>query len=209
MAIDHYEESRTRIRSIQTGLDRTVESLRANTSLSEQGRRIEMAKALVDARKKVDRVKTEAVTARKQRRDELTRFLFGHASGEGDILAMRDARDRAAKLESADAAGSALRQAQLAGDRSLVKAITHAAVDNGWHGVVDDYVAGLGPEEVTPVALSLQSLAAIPHGRNTDTADAAVFRVTSPRELFSYREGDLEQLAKDAAPQPAQQLAPM
>jgi hypothetical protein len=207
MSLDSYADSRRRISQIQSRLDETIESLRANTSLSDQGRRAEMAKATLDARKMVERVKTEVVTARTQRRNELTRYLFGLSPEEGGILTMRDARDRAAKLDGPEAAGAALRQAQLAGDRSLVKAITHVAVDHGWQSVIDDYVAALGPEEVTPIALSLQSLAAIPSGRNTDTADAAVFRVRPPNELFGSRDEEIAWLARDAAPE-AQQLMP-
>jgi hypothetical protein len=209
MSVDSYEESRTKIRGIQSRLDRTVESLRSNTSLSEKGRRVEMAKATVEARKMVDRVKAEVVTARKQTRDQLVRHLFGLAPGEGDILAMRDAQDRAAKLETHEAASGALRQAQLAGDRSMAKAITHHAVTNGWTGVVDQYVDGLPVTESTPVALSLQKLAAVPAGRNTTAADSAVFHLRLPSELFGAHDSDLERLAQDAAPQPAQQLAPM
>jgi hypothetical protein len=124
MSLDHYEESRRRISRIQARLDEQIESLRANTSLTDQGRRAEMAKAVVEAKQMADRVKTEAVTARTQRRNELTRYLFGLKPEEGGILTLRDAQDRAAKLETAEAAGAALRRAQLAGDHSLVKAIT-------------------------------------------------------------------------------------
>jgi hypothetical protein len=208
-ALDHYEEGRRRIARVQARLDEKIEGLRINTSLSPQGRRIEMAKATVEARKQADKLKSEVVTARQQHRNELTRYLFGLSPEEGGILTMRDAQDRAAKLETPEAAGAALRQAQLAGDRSLVKAIAHAAVDHGWQSVVDDYVGGLGPEEVTPVALSLQSLAAIPRGTNTTAADSAVFRVRVPTELFGAHDSELERLAQDAAPQQTQQLAPM
>ena len=68
-----------------------------------------------------DKVKTEIVTARQQRRNELTRHLFGLSPEEGGILTMRDAQDRAAKLETPEAAAAALRQAQLAGDHSMAK----------------------------------------------------------------------------------------
>lgn len=167
-----------------------------------------MAKATVDARKMADQVKTEVVTARQQRRNELVRHLFGIAPGDGGILTMRDAADRANKIETPAAAGTALRQAQLAGDHSMAKAIAHHAVTNSWTGIVSEYVDALPLAESTPTALALQELSAIPHGANTDLADSAVFSVRSPRELFAYRDGDLSQLAEDAAPEGPPQLLP-
>ncbi len=173
MSLDHYEEGRRRIGRIPSHLDETVERLRTNTSLPPRAPR-EMAKATVDARKMADQVKTEVVTARQQRRNEVVRHLFGIAPGDGGILTMRDAADRANKIETPAAAGTALRQAQLAGDHSMAKAIARHAVTNSWTGIVSEYVDALPLAESTPTALALQELSAIPHGANTDLADSAV-----------------------------------
>jgi hypothetical protein len=211
MSLDSYEDSRRRMNSIQARLNETIDSLRANTSLSPQGRRAEMARATVAATQMADKVKDEIVTARKQQRDQLEKHLFGLSPNEGGILAARDAADRAAKIEALasdpetitkarDAASAALGQAQLSGDRSLQRAITHLAVTKGWTSVVNAYVDGLPATESTPTALSLQKLSAIPAGRNADLADAAVFRVRPPTELGICRPSDLEHLARDAAP---------
>jgi hypothetical protein len=207
VSIDQYAEGRRRVSRIQARLDETIENLRANPSLSPQGRRAEMARATVDATKLADRLRNETVTARKTERDQLVRHLFGAESASA-VMLVRDAQDRAAKIETPEAAATALRQAQLAGDRTLGRAIAHSATTHGWTPVLDAYVSGLDITEQTPVVLSLQKLASLPDGPNTAAADAAVFRVRPPVELGTYRTGDLELIAQEAAPEAPQQLAP-
>jgi hypothetical protein len=204
VSLDHYETARRRVGSIQARLNETIDSIRSNPSLSASGRRAEMARATADANKMAARVKTEIVGARDQRRNELTSYLFGRGPGESDVLAVRDAADRAAKIEGPNDASAALKQAQLAGDKSMQKAITHLAADRGWTDVVTQYIDGLPLTEAGAVAVSMRTLAELPHGPNADRADDIVFRVRSPRELSAYREGEIERLAADAAPvQPA------
>jgi hypothetical protein len=200
MSLDHYSDARRRISSIQHNLDQNIESLRRNPSLSTQGRRAEMAKATLDAQQMVARVRNEIVGARKAEHDRLTKHLFGMSPDEGGVLAARDAADRAAKIEGPEAASAALKRAQLVSDKSMQRAVAHLAVAKGWDDVLGVYVDGLPAAESTPTALSLQKLSAIPAGPLTDAADGAVFRVRPPNELSSYREGDLEQIARDAAP---------
>ncbi|OYN78897.1 hypothetical protein [Mycolicibacterium sphagni] len=198
-----YDEHHRRIASIQSRLDNTIESLRNNSSLSDRGRRAEMARATVNAKQMVDRLKTEVVTARNQERERLEMHLFGLASDQGGIAAARDAADRADKIEGPDVAAAALKRAQLMSDKSMQRAIAYRATTKGWNNVVDQYVDGLGAEGI-PTALSLQKLAEIPGGPGTNLADAAVFRVREPRELLG---ADIEHLASDAAPEQQQQAS--
>ena len=90
----------------------------------------------------------------------------------------------------------------------MAKALCHNGVTNGWTDVVDTYCSGIPIEQLTPIYLSLQSLAEIPDGPQTKLADATIFRTRGPNELASYGESDLERLARDAAPDPPQQIMP-
>lgn|GEM_PF-1752228 len=230
MAIDHYEAARRRIGSIQTRLDETIQSLKRNTSLSDQGRRAEMARATVDAQRMTERVRDEIVGARKQEHARLSRHLFGIGEGEGGVVAARDARDRVKKIEDTvrsalkeedgdkqtnvltgarDAALKELKDAQLSGDRGMQRAITKLAVDKGWDSLVNAYVDGLPAEEVTATYLCLRQLAAIPSGTRTAAADNAVFRVRPPTELHGYDDAGLERLAASASTDTSQPTAPM
>lgn len=57
-------------------------------------------------------------------------------SGSSDVIAMRDAEDRADRLENAEEAGRVLERALRGNDRSLAHAILRRASDAGWRDVV-------------------------------------------------------------------------
>lgn len=71
MAIEGYEEPRGKVARIQSRLNQTIEDIGNNRSYSDSGRRAEMAKATLDARKEADALRTELLAVRESRRESL------------------------------------------------------------------------------------------------------------------------------------------
>src|SRR6478672_9087499 len=97
---------RQKVAGIQKVLDDAVAAIRADRNLSEGGRRAEIAKVTLAARKNAEALKAETRAARETRRAELERRVFGIAGtpSPAELMVVRDSRDRAATLQSADEA---------------------------------------------------------------------------------------------------------
>ena len=141
MALKNYEESRGKITRIQSRLNQTIEDIGNNRSYSDSGRRAEMAKATLDARKEADALRTELLAERESRRESLEKRLFGllGTPTPTELMVMRDSRDHVASLENAEDAQLKLKLANQAGDTFLAKAIAQAAATKGWSDIVNTY----------------------------------------------------------------------
>ena len=197
MALKNYEESRGKITRIQSRLNQTIEDIGNNRSYSDSGRRAEMAKATLDARKEADALRTELLAERESRRESLEKRLFGllGTPTPTELMVMRDSRDRAASLENAEDAQLKLKLANQAGDTFLSKAIAQAAATKGWSDIVNTYAATapLGTRS------ALEELADIPSGRMTNIADAATFTIHAPSEIGAATTSVLEAIARGLA----------
>jgi hypothetical protein len=108
-------------------------------------------------------------------------------------MVMRDSRDRAATLQSAEDAEFKLKLANQAGDSFMAKAIAQVAATKGWSDIVNTYAATapLGTRS------ALEELADIPSGKRTDLADAATFSIRPPTELGTAADNSiLEAIAR-------------
>ncbi|OBA60920.1 hypothetical protein A5647_12525 [Mycobacterium sp. 1100029.7] len=96
-----------------------------------------MSAKLSDLRKK----EKELITAKRQ---SLEKSLFGlssvTSSDPGQIIAYRDAQDRAARLTQADEAGEVFAAAIRSEDKTLAAAILGRALEAGWSSIVAEYV---------------------------------------------------------------------
>jgi hypothetical protein len=192
MALSDYDAPKASIASIQRRLNETVEGIRANRSFTPQGRKVEMAKAVLTARNQTEKLKAEFVAAREARRTNLERIVFGIV-GEptaSDLIAHRDAQDRAASLTGSDEAAAVLRRANQSNDESLAKAVAQAAFQRGWTEVANNYA------DMWDKRACLDMLTDTHAGPNTVTADAVTFRIRAPEELGPLPgDSDLENLA--------------
>ncbi|MGE2835458.1 hypothetical protein [Mycobacterium sp. SMC-4] len=194
---------RSEMARIQGRLNREAEAIRTSRRYSDTGKRIEMAKALKQARRERDQLKQSFLADRQSRRETLQRKLFG-ISGDAtpeQLMIMRDSRDRAAKLDGPEDAATHLELATTSGDTYMAQAIAMVAATKGWNGVVNTYAQNAPAGTAT----ALEELADIPSGSRTNLMDTAVFRLAEPDELRHYRtDTDLENLAaQDAEPIPA------
>lgn len=193
---------RDKMARIQQRLTNQTEAIRASRLYTDNGKRIEMAKLVKQARRERDQLKQTFLTERQTRRETLQRRLFG-ITGDAtpeQLMIMRDSRDRAAKLDGPEDAATHLALATTSGDTYLAQAIAMVAANRGWNDVINTY-AQTAP---TGTRTALEELADIPSGTRTGVADQAVFRLREPDELHAYRnDTDLDTLAaQDTQPAP-------
>ena len=123
MSLSDYDGQKAAVASIQRRLDGQLDTIRNTRSYSDAGRKAEMAKAVLAARAQVERLKSEFAAERETRRDNLHRIIFGSPSGASasEMIANRDARDRAAQISTPEDAKEMLRRANQNGDESLAR----------------------------------------------------------------------------------------
>lgn len=185
---------RDKIAAIQHRLNTEAARIRDNTAYSDAGRRVELAKLTVQARKERDTLKADFLAKRAERRTLLQRRLFGLSSSPSaaDMMLLRDSQDRAATIDSAEEAANRLALAHQSGDTFMAQAIAQRAANRGWNEVINTYA------EHAPAGTrtALEELAAIPAGTRTNLAEAAAFAIREPAELAAFRgDGNLERIA--------------
>lgn len=137
------DDLRAQADRIQSRWARTSDILTNDNTLTENGKRTKLesehqqvSAKLSDLRKK----ETELITAKKQ---SLEKRLFGLSSVTNDpsqIIAYRDAQDRAAKLTQSEDATDLFASAIRSDDATLAAAIVARALANGWGTIVAEYV---------------------------------------------------------------------
>ena len=197
MSLSDYDGQKAAVASIQRRLDGQLDTIRNTRSYSDAGRKAEMAKAVLAARAQVEGLKSEFAAERETRRKNLERIAFGIIGEPSafDLMAARDAQDRAAKISTAEDAKAMLHRANQSNDESLAKAVAQAAFNKGWTEVANDYADMWGKRG------ALDLLADTNAGPRTTLADTTVFRIRNPAELGLGLESDstLNNLVKDAA----------
>jgi hypothetical protein len=196
MAISDYDGKKAAVASIQSQLNEQLDAIRRNRSYSDAGRKTEMAKAVLAARAHVDKMKSDFVAERKTRSQNLYRIVFGNFSGgeASEVIAHRDAQDRAARIPGPEDAKAMLHRANQNGDDSLARAVAEAAFRRGWLEVSQDYADQAGKRSALDLLMETNS------GPRTTLADSVVFRVRNPEELGTATEPTLRDLAQVHAP---------
>jgi hypothetical protein len=106
------------------------------------------------------------------------------------LIAIRDAQDRAEKITSEDDATAMLHRATQTNDATLASAIGLRAYNRGWTDVATSWA------NAWDKTVFMDAFSAVPGGKNTAMADAAIFRVAHPQELAGMvGDVDLENLA--------------
>lgn len=132
-----------RARNILQRFRTDAELIRASEQLSAKGREVEIAKRYVEATKELDALRTEFHTNMDAHRTQLLRGMFGPLDTSHEaIMSSRTAHTLASQLDNKDDALRELEWAQLVGDETYARAITHHATTqygDGWSEVVDSY----------------------------------------------------------------------
>ena len=138
------EDLRAQAERIQNRWARTSDTLTNDNTLTDIGKRAKLdsehqrvSAKLSDLRKK----ETELISARRQ---SLEKRLFGlssvTSSDPGQIIAYRDAQDRASRITDGDTAKEIFASAIRSDDATLAAAVLARALANGWSSIVAEYV---------------------------------------------------------------------
>jgi hypothetical protein len=127
---------REKARSYQDGYNSSINQINADATLSDEGKRIALdeerdrAKATMRAfRDSEEALIAEALLIRNRTLDD----QVGYSSS--DLIAFRDAQDRAERLEGAEEALRVMERALRTSDRSLAHAIFRRSIDARWSAV--------------------------------------------------------------------------
>ncbi|OZF00560.1 hypothetical protein [Rhodococcoides fascians] len=204
---DYIQRSQDAIESYRQQLD----AIRADTTLSKNGRREKIAAIYDTARDTVDHSKEKYGWTKKAERQKLERKVFGPPTKTltgADAISWRDAQDRAAKIlpdAYADASDSSVLEADALhllnralrdGDDHLARAVMTVAFDMRWAEVADTYALA-SPDSDAVVELWE---AATNEGRGIDLAEFN-FMLDQPTELNTPPEPEPLNHAASAARQ--------
>ncbi|MDT0263981.1 hypothetical protein [Jatrophihabitans lederbergiae] len=120
-----------------------ITKIRANPQTSDLGKRQQITAAHQDAAARMKKLRTTEQANLLARRAVLESALYGSArqlSG-ADMIAFRDAADRAASARTPDDGMLMLQRAQGNGDDQLASALAHRAEEMGWAGVFQAWEA--------------------------------------------------------------------
>ena len=146
------EDLGTQAASIQKRGARTRDIVNSDRTLSDVGKREKLDEAAAQTKASLSDLRARHNELVTKKRESLERELFGlkgTASDPNQLIAYRDAQDRAAKLPDSAAATALLASANQSGDRTLAAAVVARALrevgpagvmgSNGWRNVVNTY----------------------------------------------------------------------
>ncbi len=138
-----------------------IAAIRADTGLSESGKRAALATAYEEARDYASRVRGKAEESTASRKRQLEKSLFGlsPAASDSSVVALRDAQDRVAGISNPEQLGELMERALIAGDRTLLLAgFSHSYQQSRnplggskWRPLLDEYIHEF-PSTAEPLA---------------------------------------------------------
>lgn len=208
MPID--DDSMKKIRRRQDAYSRRISLIRADVTLSAEGKRQAMAVARHQAATDIEAIKTAAQQIYSGRRAELERKLFDlsadYPDSVGASLSMRDAADRVRDIKTGAEAQLMMRQAIRRGDHILSRALFDAGweragdrmLNSGWGEVVRAYVDQARPD-LKPVVDELVHLQNV-DTRERRTMEAIETGVHRPPEMEGMSHADIQRVTAAAPP---------
>jgi hypothetical protein len=186
---------------IRLTMNAEVDRLRNDPSLSTEARQARMARAYVEAKTAMDKLRSGLVDDAEARIRVLTAKVWGLDDVAGQngsdrasaSVSYRDAQDRVAALETLDQARELLARAEATGDELLARALAARASDPmwSWDEILDAYFE-LRPDKVAAF-VELRDLS-----RPTlQSADLFGYYVSVPSELANMPDYRVQALASD------------
>lgn len=109
---------------IRDRLAKEIAHIDQQRDLSPAGRRARHAQAVVKAQDALSQLRADEAQRVADRRDELTKDLFGHVRpGDARVISIRDATDRASRVTDAKEAERLMNRAEMTGDEVLLQAL--------------------------------------------------------------------------------------
>lgn len=188
------ENDRATVSSIRKLAAGKIGSIRADSSLSDAGKRQQIASVHHMASQQLQVERDRIASRDTSRKGKLERDLFGitpNALG-ADVISYRDAVDRASRLENATQANDLLSRARATGDKALERAVFAHAYEMGgpgpigqpWNELVEAYLE-VRPDLVEPLTelVEVSSTAS-----NFD--DSMQFNLPVPQEIVGHQKFD-------------------
>jgi hypothetical protein len=167
------EDVVAQIEGIDQQYSTAVSRIKADSRLTDAAKRTDLAKAYVKARDAMAGVQQSFEQEEARYAQTLSRRVFGNSPTTGaDVIAQRDADDRALRYESPQEAQTALARAESNGDTSLARAIAlraHSELQtpfgslSGWKDVLTSF-AGSRPGAAEDIAELTDITVATPQG---------------------------------------------
>jgi hypothetical protein len=127
---------RARAADLMVAHAQRVEAVSNDSRFSPEGKAREIAASYLTTKRDVDALKADEAFQMEARKADLDKLLWGTNGGAPDqVIANRDADDRADKLDSPDAAESLYDRATQMGDTALARSVVRASHANGWQNV--------------------------------------------------------------------------
>lgn len=189
-----------RTQQVRRQVQERIDAARKDISLSDEGRRREMARAVVPARKQLEALRAEHAREQDEALRSAARAVFGppkYLSGGGDpamrAFSYRDAVTRAGELNTGDEAGRLFELADATEDDLFARALAGRAVDAGWRDIVEAY-GELDPGWAKAVRDYQAILAGRGPGLEQSIGRSIMFRLDVPAELKGH---NVERLASE------------
>ena len=190
--------------SIYEKLNDKVKSIRANTNLSDEGRKRLIAAEYVKADASYAAVQTQQAEQKAKTRKSVESHLFGASSYDSrdpaTIMMLRDARDRAARIEKPEEALALLESSVIGGDKVMARAILGRAFQNPALGSIIDRYVEVMPDDTESVD-ELLSLNAADHHASSPAGRVAgdvIRNIPKPPEIARYPDMAITDLAAEA-----------
>jgi hypothetical protein len=128
---------RAEAEQVQRTYSNQTKEVKANTTLSEEGKKLQLDAAYDSARTRARALLDKENSIVDAKITELETAIDSKSGNtSSDVIAFRDAQDRAERLDSSDDADKMLERAIRTGDRSLAHAIFRRALEANWSSTV-------------------------------------------------------------------------
>ncbi|TDW50459.1 hypothetical protein EDF52_10320 [Curtobacterium sp. PhB42] len=136
------ESIREQAHSVQGSTAQRTREIEADINWSAEGKRqaIDDQRAVAGERLKELRDK-ELTLIKGHLRSLETKLDAKVGSGATDIIAFRDAQERAERIDDADTAARSIAQALRNNDKTLAHAVFRKSIQHGWTGAVNEFTA--------------------------------------------------------------------
>ncbi|WIE69204.1 hypothetical protein [Curtobacterium sp. MCLR17_054] len=136
------EGLREQATQLQRSTNQERKNIAADTALSEEGKRQQAEAATAYARTQVAVLRNkETQLVKDSIRTLETQLDAKVGSGATDMIAFRDAQERADRVEDKEGASRLMSLALRSNDHTLAHALFRKAIDQRWGGVVDGFAA--------------------------------------------------------------------
>lgn len=144
MSLEHIEagikEVRAKADPVRSRYDREVRNIQSDPNLSEEGKRAQIKDVAADYKSRLVALRDSETAIITSEVDRLERLVASTVGTTGsDIIAYRDAQDRAERIQDANQASQMMARALRNGDKTLAHAVFGRAIDAGYREAAQMY----------------------------------------------------------------------